>query len=283
MEAVLRVAVLMTCYNRKQKTLKCLRSLQKQELAEFVRLEIYVTDDCSVDGTTNAIQKEFPEVKLYQGTGFLFWAGGMRYTWKKALEFNPDYYLLVNDDTILKPDAVAILLQHRQFVSGPAICIGSTLDEESGKVSYGGRRLLSKRHWKEQIMEATKEFEKCDFGNANIMLVSNEIVNAIGILSDEYTHSLADYDFSIRARKAGFEVLVAPGFLGNCIDDHGNNWKAQNTSLKERIDYLKSPTGLAYREYLFFVRTHFPRSYPMTILKLWLKTVFPFLWNIVKK
>lgn len=279
----MKIAVLITAYNRKQKTLECLNSLEKQQLPAGTILEIHLTDDASSDGTATAVKENFPYINIYSGTGNLFWAGGMRYTWSKALATKANFYLLVNDDTILSNNAILVLLTHIQHFKTPTICIGSTVDVGTGKTSYGGSRLTSKRRWKSEMLEASPEFKQCDFGNANIMLVPAEIVEKIGILSDVYTHSLADYDYTLKAKKAGFNVVVAPGFLGSCVDDHGNNWKSKNTSLKERMQYLRSPKGLAYNEYLKFIKDHFPLSYPTAFLKLWLKTFFPFIWDLYKK
>lgn len=114
------------------------------------------------------------------------------------------------------------------------------------------------------------------------MLVSKQVVEKIGILASHFTHCLADYDYSLKARKAGFPVAIAPGFLGKCVNDHGRNWKSQSTTLKERISYLKSPKGLAYKEYLRFIKDHFPLSLPSAFCKLWIKTFFPFLWDTFK-
>jgi len=279
----MKIAVLLTCFNRKEKTLQCLKELANQQLPEGVELSIYLTDDASSDGTAAAVRQAYPSVHLFHGTGNLFWAGGMRFTWKKALSSGADFYLLLNDDTVLRQNAVEILLRHCHYTADPCICIGSTVDQFTGKTSYGGSQLTAKRRWKSSLIDAPEQFRKCDFGNANIMLVPKEIVQKIGILSDHYTHSLADYDYTLRARQSGFEVLIAPGFLGACVDDHGNNWKSKNTSLKERIAYLMSPKGLAYKEYLKFIRDHFPLSYPSAFLKLWMKTFFPVIWDNFKK
>lgn len=279
----MKISILLATYNRKQKTLDCLKSIQKLKLPENTFLEIYLTDDASLDGTAEAVKREFPDVNLFNGTGSFFWAGGMRYTWKKALVSNADFYLLLNDDTLLMEDAVTVLLKHLQYTQKPSICIGSTVDLSTGKTSYGGGELASKKRWKMKMIEAPGEFRQCDFGNANIMLVPKKIVEDIGVLSEGYTHSLADYDYTLKARKAGYDVLVAPGFLGSCVDDHGNNWKSKNTSLKERIQYLMSPKGLAYKEYLSFIKQHFPLSYPSAFIKLWMKTFFPFVWDTFKK
>jgi len=278
------IAVLLTTFNRKQKTLACLESLKKQDLPENVVLKIFLTDDASRDGTASAVKEMFPDVNVYAGTGDLYWAGGMRQTWRKALSIDTDYYLLLNDDTTFFPGAISTLLKTSlDKRSEPAIIIGSTCDENSGSVSYGGWKLSSKLFWKSTRIHADTDAAECDFGNANIMLVPKAVVEKIGILADHFTHSLADYDYTLRAKKAGIEVKVAPGFLGSCVDDHGNNWKSQNSTLKERISYLKSPKGLAYKEYMRFIQDHFPLSYPTAFVKLWMKTFFPVIWESFKK
>ncbi len=281
------IAVLLTTFNRKQKTLACLQSLEKQKLPNDVTLKIFLTDDASTDGTADAVKLEFSTVNVYHGNGSLFWAGGMRNTWKQALITNPDYYLLLNDDTILKKTAVSALLQASNYVKSkglkPVICVGSTADDSTGKISYGGRKLHDKNSWgKDSFVYSETEYLNCDVANANILLVPAEIVKHLGILSDKFTHGLADYDYTLKAKKAGYGLVVAPDFLGTCIDDHGNNWKSANTTLKERIAYLKSPKGLAYKEFLGFIKEHFPRYYPIAFFKLWLKTLFPFIWDTFK-
>jgi GT2 family glycosyltransferase len=127
------------------------------------------------------------------------------------------------------------------------------------------------------------DFLECDLANANIMMVPMQIVKRIGILSEDYTHSIADFDYTLKAKKAGYKAVVVPGILGHCTDDHGNNWKSSNVSLRERISYLKSPKGLAYKEYLHFIKKHFPSHLPAAFIKLWLKTLFPVVWDKFKK
>lgn len=282
MDTSKNIAVLITCYNRKQKTLDCLQRIYQQQMPDGFTFTVYITDDASTDGTPEAIKVQYPQVQLYDGTGSLFWAGGMRNTWSKAMAGNPDYYLLLNDDTLLYNTAFATVLQTATSQANPSIIIGSTVDEETGLQSYGGNRLAAGSKWKSTMVQATDQVIPCDFGNANILLVPATIVKAIGMLSKDYTHGLADYDYTLKARKAGFNLLMAPGYLGTCKDDHGNNWKSQNVTLKQRIAYLKSPKGLAYKEYLLFIKRHFPNSYPAAFFKLWLKTLFPFLWDAFK-
>ncbi|MCX2478268.1 glycosyltransferase family 2 protein [Pedobacter sp. MC2016-15] len=278
------IAVLLATFNRREKTLSCLESLFEQALPENVEITVFLTDDNSSDGTRDALREKYPEVNIFKGSGSLFWAGGMRNSWTEALKADPDYYLLLNDDTLLEKDAIIKLLRYYDvYGTEPnAIAIGSTIDHDN-EISYGGRLLYNQKKVQNYTAYSETEYVECDLANANIMLVPREIVEQVGILSDRYTHSIADFDYTMKAKKAGFKAVVMPGVLGSCIDDHGNNWKSGKATLKERISYLKSPKGLAYKEYMGFIRHHFPTHVPEAFVKLWMKTLFPVIWDKFKR
>lgn len=281
----MRIAVLLATFNRKDKTLSCLKSLYAQNLPEGTLVEVFLTDDNSSDGTRKAVRSGYPDIHVFKGSGSLFWAGGMRNSWREAIKADPDYYLLLNDDTLLSENAIAKLLRYYDiFGTAPnAIAIGSTIDNQTKEISYGGRRLYHQHKIQSYAAYSETEYLECDLANANIMMVPREVVQKIGILSENYTHSIADFDYTLKAKKAGFKAVILPGILGYCIDDHGDNWKSSSVSLKDRIKYLKSPKGLAYKEYMRFIQTHFPSHVPEAFLKLWLKTLFPVLWDKYKR
>jgi GT2 family glycosyltransferase len=274
----MKIAVLLATFNRKDKTISCLKSLYAQQLPAGTTLDVILTDDASPDGTAAAVRKHFPGVKILEGSGNLFWAGGMRCSWSEAQKYDPDYYLLLNDDTLLNTDALARLLNY----SAHLIRVGTTKDNISGELSYGGRKLFKKGKIQSYTIFSEVDALECDLANANILLVPKAVVDHIGILSADYTHSIADFDYTLRAKKAGFSTIVVPGILGYCTDDHGVNWKSAGVPLKARIQYLKSPKGLAYNEYLTFIRKHFPLHLPAAFFKLWLKTLFPVIWDKLK-
>jgi GT2 family glycosyltransferase len=281
------IAILLTTFNRKDKTIACLKCLENQVMRDAVKFDIYLTDDGSSDGTAESISRLFPKVHVFHGDGSLFWAGGMRRTWTEALAADPDYYLLLNDDTFLFPNAIESLIKSNEEgrfkYSHAVISIGATKDDVSGKISYGGRKLYSRHRPGSFTVHSETEQMECDLGNANIMLVPREIVKKIGILSKEFIHGLADFDYTLMAKKAGFRSVVTAGTLGTCIRDHGRNWKSADTRLKDRIKYMHSPKGLAYKQYLFFIRKHSPMYLPVAFSKLWMKTLFPFVYDKYKK
>ena len=283
----MKLAVLLATFNRKEKTLACLRNLSEQDIPEDLQIEVFLTDDASKDGTVEAVREQFPEVHIYHGTGQLFWSGGMRISWSNALKTKADYYLLLNDDTFLYEKAIRTLIQsHRDYYkkhSKHAVLVGSTIDPGSGKMTYGGRKLYSRRRPQGYLVQSETHPVECDLGNANIMLVPSAVVDRIGILSDKYTHGIADFDYTLRAKKAGFPAIVPPGIFGTCVNDHGKKWKSQNAKLSERVKYLYSVKGLAYNEYLAYIKNHFPLDLPASFVKLWLKTLLPVIYDTFKK
>ena len=279
-------AVLITCYNRKEKTLRFLHSLKTQPGFDELNPDIYLLDDGSTDGTAEAVVANFPQVKIFAGTGNLFWAGGMRAIWSHAITHKHyDIYLLYNDDVMLTEGSLMRLINcYREVANNGTVLVGSTLSPVSNTLSYGGHVLYDTKHAAYYALKPHEEItQHCHLGNANVFLVDAATVKKIGIFCDAYTHYLADYDFTLTAFKAGLDVLVAPGYYGYCEDDHGVNWLSGNTPLRKRITYLYSPKGLAYKEYLFYIRKHFPADYFGAFTKLWMKTLFPIIWDKFKK
>ena len=69
----MRIAAIITCHNRKEKTLVCLKSL----FQIIQNIDVFLTDDGSTDGTSEAVKKIYPQVNIIQGDGNLFWSRGM--------------------------------------------------------------------------------------------------------------------------------------------------------------------------------------------------------------
>jgi GT2 family glycosyltransferase len=287
-----KIAVLLTCYNRIEKTLNCLNSFYNSinKLALNITFDIYMVDDGSTDGTSKEISKEFPEIYLIKGSGDLYWAGGMRLAWETALKKEQGYdsFLLLNDDVILTESFFADILSTHEYCldnfNQSGIYVSSTKDMVNSKVSYGGRlithkgiKIRSKRIFPSEIPIL------CSMANANILMVTMTVVKAIGILDKKFIHRFADYDYTLNASKHGIPVLVCPGYGGLCDNDHSKTWLSSNSSLKERAEYLYSPLGLAYKEQLFYLRKNFKFQLPYYFLMLWLKTIFPFIWDKFKK
>lgn len=277
-----KVAVLLTCFNRKNKTLNALKSIKRAEalFTNSLKLTFYLTDDGSTDGTSKAVKDLYPDVNILNGTGSLFWAGGMHNSWKKALNKDYDGYLLLNDDTNVYENVFHQLYHTesycRENFGMNGIYVGSTQDPETRKLTYGGAILTDKFWFKYHKLEPNDFVQQCHMGNANIMYVSKEVVDKIGTISNKYTHGIADYDYTLKAIKHKIPVLVAPEYCGSCTHDHEDIYvQFPKMKLRERIQLMRSPLGFDWKSYLLFMRRHFPVRVPFVAASMVLKVILP--------
>lgn len=248
-EVPVRIAVLLTCFNRRDQTLQCLRRLADQRLSSGYRLSVFLVDDGSNDGTSGAVKVEFPDARIIAGNGSLYWCGGMRLAWGIAAEEDPEFYLLANDDTLLEPEAVSMLLSMARSAAARMIAVAAIQDGKEGRATYGGIRIG------EGLVEPTGRPERCDTFNGNAVLVPRAVHKELGILHHAYTHGMGDFDYGYQATKRGIEVLQSPGFLGSCDrNPMTGSWRDRRLGRIRRLKILCSPKGLPFREWLVFNR-----------------------------
>lgn len=265
------IAALLTCYNRRSNTLQCLQALYQQAIPAHTRLQTYLVDDGSSDGTADAVQAQYPDVRVIKGDGSLFWNGGMRRAFEAAQLDDPDYYLWLNDDTVLYPQALETLLsvsaQLAEQGNNRAIIAVSTLDPETHTPSYGG---LMQTYWwhplKFHLVEPDPQQPKsCDTLHGNCVLIPRAVANLVGNLNPAFTHNLGDFDYGLRARRKGCSVWMAPGYLGTCSDNspakrmvkanlNSDSWKKVGDLPKGLA--MEDVTLHSYQEWKAFCQEH---------------------------
>jgi GT2 family glycosyltransferase len=252
-----RVAVLLTCHDRVDRTSACLASIRSQDHASETEIDVVLVDAGSSDGTADTVGDRFPDVTVLRRGPELFWNGGMRVALAHAYESDPDLYLWLNDDVELDPDAIATLLAtHDDLVttrSAPCIVVGSTRDPETGVVTYGGVvRPDRRRPLHYERVEPGERPHEVETMNGNCVLIPREVVARIGNLAAAYTHGMGDYDYGHRATRAGAQVWIAPGTIGTCSR---NPARRPAESFEEHRRRATSPTGgLPPGEWLTFAR-----------------------------
>lgn len=280
-----KIAVLMTCFNRREKTLRCLSDLQEgwERCAARLSVSVFLTDDGCSDGTAEAIRERsfhFP-VHILQGTGDLFWNGGMINSWKAALsEGGFDGYLWLNDDTYSLPEFWEDLVAADEYCiktyGKHGIYVGSTKDIETGAFTYGGFNYVSKITLLDQLLPPDGSFQLCQAAHGNITYVSHEVVEKKGILCDKYWHSGSDHDYTYRAYKAGFPLLILPRYSAACENDHiGKTRDHTSLPLRERIRVFRKSGRHGMHNTLLFSRRCFPWRTPFVFLSVIIKLFFP--------
>ncbi|WP_290503914.1 glycosyltransferase, partial [Akkermansia sp.] len=96
-----KLEVLMTCHNRREKTLRSLAALFSALPEAELDVSVHLVDDGSSDGTGDAVRQAYPSVSVITGDGTLFWNRVMRTAWEDALQKDADCYLWLNDASML--------------------------------------------------------------------------------------------------------------------------------------------------------------------------------------
>lgn len=248
----------MTCFNRADTTEKSISAIYKSDIPKDISFAIYLTDDGSTDDTSNRISQKFPTVNIIKGNGHLYWNGGMRLAFEKAIKNNYDMYLWLNDDTILYQNAIKSLISTANTNKKSALIIGSTQSNIDGNVTYGGKLRTSFWHpFKYELVTPTNTSISCDTMNGNCVLIPQEVVDSIGNLDANFIHTIGDIDYGLRAKKAGFQILVMPGYAGLCNKNPPiNTFADSNLNLPNRYKNLFGKKGLPIRSWYIFAKRH---------------------------
>jgi GT2 family glycosyltransferase len=255
------VAVLMTSHNRREDTLRCLRSLQQQPL--FEEHHLFLVDDGSVDGTGDAVRALLPCAQVIAGSGDLFWNGGMRLAWQtaRACGRHFDFYLWLNDDVTLRPGALANLVADARSVAGAGAVIvaGCTVAPGTDVVTYGGQcRAKASRPLRLRLKRPCGVPVPVDTFSGNVVLVAAAAERALGNLSPAFKHIFGDLDYGFRARAAGIPVVLASEVAGEC-DGHaptGTSLDANFSRWRRLRLRLLEDQRLHARDWRVFARKH---------------------------
>lgn len=246
---MIRVAALLTVYNRKAGTMKCLARLLGPSLPADSSLDVYLTDDGCTDGTGEAVRAAFPKVRIVPGDGTLFWNRGMIAAWRAAAAADYDYYLWLNDDTFTYDCLMGDLL--RCAAEAPeAIIVGATQALDHSGMTYGGT-------WHGRRVTPCGAMAPLTCFNGNIVLVPRSAFRRLGYLDAYFRHSCGDYDYGMRAVRAGIRVLLAPRYLGECdLHPHAATWCDPEQPLRRRWRALYRPNGMPPNEIFHLERRH---------------------------
>ena len=263
------VCALITCFNRRDKTVACLRALGASEGLDSVVLRAVLVDDGSSDGTAQAVREEFPWVEIVVSDGSLYWCRGMHLAFATAMATGFDHYLWLNDDTMLKPDALSGMLrceaELRERIAAPVIIVGSTADPLTGAPTYGGERRPSRlRPFSVRAVAPTEVAQRCDTLTGNVVLVPALAARRVGNLDSAFEHAMADTDYGLRAVRRGVQLWVAPRVQGTCAHNPvAGTYVDDSLSPSKRWQLMLDRKGLPWRSWLTFTRRHTGVMWPL--------------------
>lgn len=243
----MKIAVLMTTFNRITNTLACLENLFKCCLPKGYSINVFIADSNSPDNTRIIVKQKFPNVEIFNVGDNIFWNQGMIKAWKRSIKINPDFFLWLNDDTVLNKNSIKDILNDYSIKKN-SIIVGITEDEEG--LTYGGRI-----DFNGNILKPNGSPQKIKIMNGNFVLVQNKVFQILGYLDFRFSHSLGDIDYGLRALKNGIYIYCTSKIVGYCSKNE-SVWYKENSFFK-RLKGLNSPKGTPLKEYFYFNYKHF--------------------------
>ena len=222
--------------------------------------DIFLVDDASPDRTGEAVKEEFSGVKVIYGNGKLYWAGGVRLILKtigsKLKEY--DAILLVNDDIVLNPGALDLLVNYG--LANNAI-VGGTVTSLDGQIESSGSLLGKFCKPKPRILIANGHWQECELLPGHIMLIPMKVYDELGGFDQELPYRFLDLEFSHRASKSGISLFIAPTIVATTDDvhDYYKETSSMRGSLLELIrNILLDPKGPYWKESARYLRSISP-------------------------
>ncbi len=262
------IYIVIPVHNRRELTRRCLACLAAQTYPHHQEI---VVDDGSTDGTGEMIRQEFPDAIVVRGDGNLWWTEATNVGIRKAQEMAGanDFLLTLNDDTEVKPDYLQTMLDteskhHPCIVGSPSVDI-----EQPDHLEFAGTRmnlvLAGGHHIADEYGRSYAALSRhtdavhTDSLPGRGTLIPMEVFEKVGLYdSARFAHYMADIEFSVRAKKAGYPLMVSTKSVV------GEHVKATGIFLQQRPGWadfvrsftsIKSPTNLTVRYHFAMVHS----------------------------
>jgi|SRR5581483_5521138 len=250
-----RVCIIVLTWKNYDLTRDCLCSLRK---INYPNTEIVLVDNGSGDGSAERLASEFPEVRLITNEKNLGFPAGNNVAIRDAMARNPDYFLLLNNDTLVAPDFLSKLVEVAESdeeigVVNPKILYFEPNDRiwfaggfykpwwSTGRVRGQNRRDIGKYN----------ETREISFITGCACLIKAEVVRQIGLLDEVFFLGFEDLDWTVRAMRAGFRAF----YVGSSVIWHKASYDTKKNLGKPTMDFYRT------RNSLLIARKHVPFRY----------------------
>lgn len=199
-----KLYILLPVHNRKNITQQFISCLKKQT---FTNYHLILIDDGSTDGTEEMVRSQISNLTIIKGDGTRWWGGSLHqgFLWLKSQSINlTDFVLIINDDVLFDKEyfntAINILKEQTR-----TLLITQVYGKESQQLIDGAVYIDWKR-WKVTLQKDVTNFN-CASTRGLFFRVSDfmEIGGFHPILLPHYG---SDYEFTIRATRKGFQLLI---------------------------------------------------------------------------
>jgi len=209
-----KVSAIVLAHNNCEDTIECLSSLTKVDYSDLL---IWLVDNGSQDGTAEKVAEKFTSVRIIQTGRNLGVAGGYNAGIVPALECGSEYIFILNNDVIVEKDTLINLIKEALKDNIFGILMPKILYYENRmRIWSAGARY--RRFPPSIVMIGLNCIDgpkyniprNLEYAPTCGLLISRDVFEKIGLFDEGYFFFYDDWDYSIRARKAGYIIRYVP-------------------------------------------------------------------------
>lgn len=267
-----KVSVIILSYNAKNVILECLESVFALNYPNY---EVIVIDNCSTDGSYEAIKRAYPRLKLIRSELNLGRTGGYNLGLKYA---KGNYILFLDQDTVVETNMLSELVKAIEKnpligAAGPKIyyyddpqriwSVGTSVNLLTGKVSFLGIDQIDEGQFN-SIFEVQQ--------HPTAILVKSEVIKKICGYDEDIFMVYCDSDFCLKIWEAGYKIVSVP---------HAKLWHKEKVKKSLKLSRklgMKSPlmAFLIGRNRIIFMKKHAHRTNYVLFLLIFLPIILFF-------
>ena len=205
------VYILVLHWRGLENTRSCLASLK---LLDYTPYEILLVDNGSETLDGEKLQAEFPDIRLLRLAENKGFAGGCNAGISYCMEKNAQFIWLLNNDTLIDPNSLTLLMQAAASDSKAAALSAAVLDSVSPDKIIPGRGVIDFRKAKSLLRPVNNtEPVECDWLAASNLLLRADALRkngAIKAFDEQYFLYFEDTEICHRLRLEGWKCVYVP-------------------------------------------------------------------------
>lgn len=206
-----KIGIVIVNYNGLSYQNEAIRSIMSQTYSNY---EIIVVDNNSTDGSIDVLRQEFKDVHIIETGDNLGVAAGNNIGIRYALKLRVEYVMLLNNDVILAPNLVEILVEKasKRVITVPKIFYYSKKKIIWSAGGYVDWKTGIPNHIGDNHRDAPKfNVERyVEIAPTCCMLIHKNVFKCVGYMDEKYFMYYDDTDFCIRANLKKYKILYVP-------------------------------------------------------------------------
>lgn len=199
-----KVSIIIVNFNGGQEPIDCLQSVHRLFYPKN-KLEIIVVDNGSIDGSVQEIAKKFPEVRLIRLEKDIGYPASLNLG---ILNSKSNYIFLGNDDVTLEKNSISQMVDYLKSNKTTAVVGGKVFIKDSHKQSTDS---ANDYNFYTGAFKTPKNNSSILWLQSCAIMTTRHVVEKIGLFDrDYYPLYFDDFDFCLRAKRAGFDLAYLP-------------------------------------------------------------------------